>query len=102
MKTSTRIRAIIVLILGLLALSMGMKAQNVIRKGNQFEQVDSQKSRKTEYTYKTRDGKVYPVFLSPRGKAYINRVSKNGKEYKQYLPKVTEAIKNDTNGKSSK
>ena len=102
MKTSTRIRAIIVLILGFIALSTGMRAQNVIRKGNQFEQVDSQKSRKTEYTYKAKDGKVYPIFLSARGKAYINRISKNGKEYKQYLPKVTEALKNDTNGKSSK
>ena len=76
---------------------MGTTAQNVVRKGNQFEQVDSQ-DHKTEYTYKAKDGKIYPIFLSARGKAYIIRISKNGRKYKQYLPKITEEIKNDTHG----
>lgn len=69
-------------------------AQNVQRQGNTFVQVSNTKSskpaQKTIYTYKAKDGKVYPIYLSARGKAFIIRVSKKtGKEYKQYLPEVT-------------
>lgn len=94
MNKMTRIRAIIVLILGLLALSMGLKAQNVVLKGKTFvQQVDSAKSKaiKTDYVYIDKENNTYPVYLSKNGKAYIIRTSKKtGKEYKQYLPKVTE------------
>ena len=80
------------LILGLLAISNGLKAQNYVRKGNNFEQVDNQKSEpiKTKYTYTDRNGVVYPIYLSSKGKAFIIKVSKKtGKEYRQYLPKIT-------------
>jgi nucleoid DNA-binding protein len=30
-------------------------------------------------------GKLYPIFKTARGKFYVLRVSKAGKEYKQYL-----------------
>lgn len=47
----------------------------------------------TEYTYKANDGKQYPIYLSKNGKAYIVRTSKKtGKQYKQYLPQVTEQL----------
>ena len=49
---------------------------------------------KTKYTFKAKDGKEYPIYLSKNGKAFIIRVSKKtGKEYKQYLPEVTEQLK---------
>ena len=40
---------------------------------------------KTGQTYTTADGQTYPIFVSINGKYFINRISKNGNEYKQYL-----------------
>lgn len=45
---------------------------------------------KTSYTY-TIKGDKYPVYKSSRGAYFILRTSKNGKEYKQYLPKDVQA-----------
>lgn len=73
-------------------------AQDVKREGNTFVQVQSDKvslksDTKTQYTYKSKDGKEYPIYLSRNGKAFIVRVSKkSGKEYKQYLPQVTKQL----------
>lgn len=95
-----RIIGIIVLIIWILSflLSHECVAQNVKRTGTTFVQIDSVSSSKndkvTGYTYKTKDGKTYPIFLSARGKAYIIRISKNGKQYKQYLPTITKEIQN--------
>lgn len=63
--------------------------------GNTFTKVQvSKQDTKTEYTWKDKKGNEYPIYLSSRGKAYIIRISKNtGKEYKQYLPEVTEQLK---------
>ena len=74
-------------------------AQSVTRQGNTFIQ-DSSKTRKvkdtptlTKYTYKTSDGKTYPIYMSSTGKCFIIRTSsKTGKQYKQYLPEVTKAL----------
>lgn len=95
MNKMTRIRAIIVLILGFIALSIGMKAQSVQLKGKTFYAVKDSSSKsqsvKTDYVYVDKESNTYPVYLSKNGKAYIIRTSKKtGKEYKQYLPKVTE------------
>ena len=73
-----------------------VKAQEVVRKGNTFEQVSKKKSKDdvilTKYYYEI-DGKKYPIFLSSKGKAFIKRISaKSGKEYRQYLPKITKQI----------
>jgi hypothetical protein len=40
---------------------------------------------KTGQTYTTTDGQTYEIFVSINGKYFINRISKNGNEYKQYL-----------------
>lgn len=68
-----------------------VKAQEVVRNGNTFEQVSKKKSAepiKTKYTFKTLDGNVYPVYISAKGKCFIKRISKKGKEYPYYnLPK---------------
>jgi hypothetical protein len=98
-KTS-RVLGIIVLILGLIMLSKA-HAQNVVRKGFVFvEQADStiKQGVKTEYTYRDKNGGVYPIYLSSKGKAYIICTSKKtGKSYKRYLPKVTEQLSTKQN-----
>jgi len=94
---SSRILGIIVLILGFLVLSQHSKAQNVQLKGKTFVQVDSSRKSQpidTGYEYVDKDNVSHKVFLSKNGKAFIFRVSKKtGKEYRQYLPKVTEMLK---------
>jgi hypothetical protein len=99
-KTS-RVLGLIVLILGLITFSMRIHAQNVVRKGSTFvEQADStiKQGVKTEYTYQDRNGVKYPIYLSPKGKAYIICTSKKtGKQRRRYLPKVTEQISTKQN-----
>ena len=96
MKQAVKI-LVCVIILTLCGASVS-SAQSVERKGNNFTQVSSKgqqggKETKTQYTYTTKDGEVYPVYLSAKGKAFIKRVSKKtGKEYKQYLPEVGKQI----------
>lgn len=105
MKKSTRILSIIVLILGMLICSsIGVLAQNVVRQGKVFVQSStSGDSIKTDYEYQTRDGKKYTVYLSKNGKAFIVKWSeKKQKWYRQYLPKITEMLKDMDNGKYSK
>lgn len=74
-----------------------VKAQEVIRKGNTFEQVSKKKSKGTykltQYTYIAADGNKYPIYLSEKGKYFIFRKSaKTGKEYRQYLPNVNKEL----------
>ena len=80
----------------MLLLSGTLAAQNVIRKGDTFEQVSKKKKSaeqtKTKYVYQTADGKKYPIYLSANGKYFIYRISKNGKTYKQYLPEVQKQL----------
>lgn len=83
----------------LLSLNMGIQAQSVERKGNNFTQVSNKgekssgKEIKTKYTYTDSKGVVYPIYLSSTGKAFIKKVSKKtGKEYKQYMPEIGKQI----------
>ena len=74
-----------------------VKAQEVIRKGNTFEQVSKKKSKEayklTQYTYIAADGTKYPIYISEKGKYFIFRKSaKTGKEYRQYLPNVNKEL----------
>lgn len=64
--------------------------QSYKREGNTFTAVQTtgqaQKGTQTKYTWKDREGKTYPIFLSKNGRAYVIRTSKKtGNEYKQYL-----------------
>ena len=103
MNKATRIRAIIVLALGLIALSMSVKAQNVILKGHTFTHQSAQKdSVDTGYEYQDKDGNKYTVYLSSTGKAYCwMKSKKTGKLYKRYLPKITAMLKEMQNRKRS-
>ena len=90
-------KLIITIALAMMA-SAGIFAQSVKREGNTFvEQKTERKSgtqaTKTAYTFKAKDGKTYPIYLSKNGKAFIIRTSKKtGKEYRQYLPEITKQI----------
>lgn len=94
MKKTSRTVAIIVLLAWFIGAFVGAKAQNVVRKGNVFEQVEKKDSAvKTSFVYKDKNGISYPIYLSSKGKAYIICQSKKtGKKYKRYLPKVTEQL----------
>ena len=104
MRKSTRILAIIVLILGFFVLSQHTQAQNVVKNGKTFVQQSSTgDSMKTDYQYQDKDGVKYTIYLSSKGKVYIwMKSKKTGKLYKRYLPKITEMLKDIDNGKYSK
>lgn len=102
MNKTTRVLGVIVLLLGLLVLSQRAQAQNVQLKGKTFTLVDSAKSQdtKTDYTFVDSNHNVYPIYLSKNGKAFIIRKSKSGKDYRQYLPKISEMFKEANNDRN--
>lgn len=103
MCKSTRILAIIVLILGFLAISNGLTAQNVKLEGNTFVQQSNCDSISTGYYYQDNNGMKYPIFLSNKRKAYCwLKSKKTGKMYKRYLPKITKELLKSDYGKYSK
>lgn len=69
--------------------AVGQINAEVVRNGNVFETVQtSQSDVQTPYTWKDKEGKTYPIYISKKGACYVKRVSKKtGKEYKYYLPK---------------
>ena len=91
-------KKIILAAIMLFSLNMGIQAQSVERKGNNFTQVSNKKESsgketKTQYTYTDSKGVVYPIYLSSTGKAFIKKVSKKtGKVYRQYLPEIGKQI----------
>ena len=80
---------IVALLIGLASIcgAVGASAQSITFDGSNF--VQAQKSKATDtvtpFTYEVK-GTKYPIYLTARNKCYIKRVSKQGKEYKQYLP----------------
>ena len=95
MNKTTRILGIIVLILGFLAISNGLRGQNVVLKGKTFIQQSTTTvdSIATGYYYQDTEGVKHPIFLSNKGKAYCwVKSKKTGKMYKKYLPKITEQL----------
>lgn len=56
--------------------------------GKTFVQVDSKKkfAKPTEFQYKDKDGKVYPIFATGKGGYFVIKTSKRtGKTYRSYL-----------------
>ena len=83
--------------LGFIAISNGLKAQNVVRNGNTFVQQSDSTSRggatKTQYLYIDSKGQTDTVYLSKNGSAFIWKVSKKScKVYRKYLPEVTKQL----------
>ena len=62
-------------------------AQNVTRNGNTFTTVSTKTSSETKTKFTWTDSKAveYPIYVGKSGACYIKKVSKAGKEYKQYL-----------------
>lgn len=85
---------------------MNIVAQNYVQEGTNFKQTKSERSAKvsnpgkeTKYTWTFTNGEQYPIWVSPKGKAYVNKVSKKtGKEYRVYLDS-TIAVKIMSNSK---
>lgn len=82
------------LIILLVALIMGatntFAQTKYVQKGKTFVQIKSKsnasKATKTDCVWVI-DGKSYPIYISSKGKAFINKVSKiSGKTYRYYLP----------------
>jgi hypothetical protein len=93
-------KQIIFILVLLLGFSVSSYSQSIKKEGTTFVQVVKKSAKKTPvtktvYTFKASDGKVYPIYLSSKGKAFIIRVSKKtGKQYKQYLPEATKQLNN--------
>lgn len=88
-------KTILIIFIAIIGMIMPINAQNVIQEGNIFKEKVESKSQetKTEYYWEDRKGEKYPIYISQRGSCYIKKVSKKGKEYKQYLGKeVSEKI----------
>ena len=80
----------------LVALMLGTPSYcEVVRKGNNFTQVASTRSKKnlvlTKYTYTTKSGETYPIYIDTNsGACYLKRVSKKtGNAYEQKLDEET-------------
>ena len=48
----------------------------------------------TKYTFHSKEGKVYPIYLSKDGRAFIFMDSIGHDPYRKYLPDVTKEITN--------
>lgn len=83
-----------------LGIQFDAKAQNVIIQGNTISLVQQQ-DKETPYNYQDKQGKTYKIYMTPKYKFYIKRVSKKtGKEYKYFLPKeIQEALLKTINNK---
>ena len=82
-------KIIIILVAIFATISIYANAQEIKRDGNNFtiEKILHQSSDvQTKYTFTVKDV-VYPIWITKNGRCYIVRISKNGKEYKQYLAK---------------
>lgn len=79
-------KKLLIIILALFAITTHSE---IIRKGNTFQQIEQPTLSEipTFYTWKDKDGKTYPIYISKNGACYIKKISKSGKEYKKYLPK---------------
>ncbi len=91
------ILAIVGAILMCIVFTTSVRAQNVIRKGNTFEQISTKQEKfagalKTKYTYRDSNGVVYPIYISKHNKVFIIRTNKKGKKYPYYLKDIEEQI----------
>lgn len=74
----------------LLASSLAFSQSKIVKdaNGNYVQESAIKKvseDKPTGQTLTLSNGNVFPVYESEKGKLYIKRISRNGKEYKQYL-----------------
>lgn len=100
MKQSLSDRLVQFLVLGLMVFmlcatgKLHAQGKQIVREGFTFVQKTSGPSAiKTDYTFQCSNGEMYPIWLSRGGNAFVILTSKNsGKEYRKYLPEVTEQM----------
>ena len=83
-----RILFVMAALFAAITMSANQADSTIIRDGNTFIKtvtVHSPKSQATPYTYEIKDVQ-YPIYITQNGRCYIVRTSKNGNEYKQYIP----------------
>lgn len=73
-------------------------AQNATLKGTNFTQVPAKRSRAakdstvTKYTYTDSKRRVFRIYLSSTGKAYIRTSEKEGAKGRRYMPEIGKQI----------
>lgn len=97
MKKTSRAIAIIVLVVWFLGAFVGATAQNVVRVGNVFEQVEKKGLCCKDCLHV--QGQKWDIIshlslIKGKGLYYLP-VQKTGRKYKRYLPKVTEQLKKE-------
>lgn len=98
MKVSKLLLVVVLITITLVFVASMAMGQTVILKGTQFSVEGGSKRATafdslTTYTYRDTNDSVYVVHLSKNLKAFIVRYSqKTGKQYRKYLPKVTEQL----------
>ena len=106
MKKSSRIIALLVVMLWFISLSINAQSTTtttkptIEQKGNVFIQKSNGRGSgqvtKTNYIYEDSKGQRDTIYISSTGKAFVFRVSKKtGNVYKKYLPEVTEQLKKE-------
>lgn len=91
------IKKALILVLFVLLGGMPAHGQEVIRKGNTFEQISSKQKKfagaiKTKYTYKDANGVIYPIYISRNNKVFVIKINKKGKQYPYYLKDIEDQI----------
>lgn len=104
-QTASRVIARIVLVLSFLIFSStGVLAQDnnkptIERKGNTFIQKSNGRGSgqvtKTNYIYQDSKGNRDTIYISPTGKCFVFKLSKNGNIYKRYLPEITKQLQEE-------
>jgi len=106
MKKSSRIIALLVVMLWFITLSVSSQSTTtttkptIERQGNVFIQKSSRGSNgqaiKTNYIYQDTKGNQDTIYISSTGKCFVFKVAKKtGYIYRKYLPEITEQLQKE-------
>ena len=106
MKKSSRIIALLVVMLWFISLSINAQSTTtttkptIERQGNVFVQKSNGRSSdnviKTNYIYQDSKGNKDTIYISSTGKCFVFKLSKNGNIYKRYLPEITKQLQEES------
>ena len=105
-QTTSRIIAWLVVMLWFITLSINAQSTTttqqqptIERKGNTFIQKSNGRGSgqvtKTNYIYQDSKGNRDTIYISPTGKCFVFKLSKNGNIYKRYLPEITKQLQEE-------
>lgn len=61
--------------------------------GNDIDSINS--AVRTKYSYTSDEGTKHPIYMNDNGDCFVIRIDKDGKKYRQFLPEVTNALKQE-------